>query len=301
MFSLKGFRIGDVWPYCEAGSDLVHLYCLIAPEDDPEKRWSIGHLTGRNLRDWEFHGVALAPGMPGTFDDRCLATGSVLKHGGRYYMAYTGHGYADRIVCGAAGMAVSDDLFRWERVRTTPVAELDGRFYETTVTGSRDFLHWRDPFLFREGDLFHLFLCARAKTGPVKTRGTVAHLTSRDLLDWETLPPLEIEPFCEELECPQVYRIGERYRLLFCTHTELIDPALFPAGEVPRGGGFTMTADRLAGPYRRSGSGKIGPDVPGGYFYAPQLIRRDGRNFLIGTLLDGDRSAIEVREIPELP
>ena len=62
-----------------------------------------------------------------------------------------------------------------------------------------------------------------------------------------------------------------------------------------------MTAARLTGPYRRNGSGKIGFDVPGSYFYAPQLIRRDGRNFLIGTLLDGDRSAIEVQEIPELP
>lgn len=299
MFSLEGFHIGDVWPYHEDGSELVHLFFLIAPRSDQEKRWSIGHLTGRNLRDWEYHGVALAPGRPGCFDDRGLATGSVLKHGGRYYMAYTGHGRADRVKCGAAGMAVSDDLFHWERLRETPAARPDARFYETAVTGSRDFLHWRDPFLFRDGDEFHMFLCARSKTGPVKTRGAVAHLASNDLLDWRALPPLETEPFCEELECPQVYRIGERYHLLFCTHTELIDPSLFPPGNVPSGGGFLMTADRLTGPYRRNGAGRIGADVPGKYFYAPQLLRWKNRNLLVGTLLDGDGgSAVEIQEIP---
>lgn len=300
MFSLDGFRIGDVWPYQEDGSEIVHLFFLIAPRSDPERRWSIGHLTSRNLRDdWEFHDIALAPGKPGGFDDLGLATGSILKHNDRYYMAYTGHGKADAVRCGAAGMAVSDDLFHWERLREIPPIRPDARFYETSVTGSRDFLHWRDPFLLRDGGRFHMFLCARAKTGPVKTRGTVAHLVSDDLRGWETLPPLEMEPFCEELECPQIYRIGERYCLLFCTHRELIDPSLFPAGQVPDGGGFVMFADRLTGPYRRIGTGKTGGDVPGKYFYAPQLLRHGGRFLLIGTLLDGDDSGIEIREIPE--
>ncbi len=286
MFSLEGFFIGDVWPFLEEGT--VHLYCLLAPRSDPEKHWSIGHLTSRDLEHWEFHGIALAPGAPGSFDDLKLATGSILKHGGRYYMAYTGHGRQDPIRCGAAGMAVSDDLFHWEKL--SPVIRPDGRFYETEITGSRDFLHWRDPFLLEEDGVFHMFLCARSKTGGVKTRGAVAHLTSGDLLAWEAHAPLDTEPFCEELECPQIYRVDGSYLLLFCTHPELIDPARKPPG----GGGFAMTADKLAGPYRRPL--KIEIDHGHKYFYAPQLLRFHGRYFLIGTVLDGDESFIAVHE-----
>ncbi len=300
MFTLSDHAIGDVWPFTDA-SGVIHLYFLVAPLSDPERRWSIGHLAGRHPEGpWQYHGVVLAPGPAGAFDDRGLATGSVIAHGGRYFMAYTGHGCRDQIKSGSVGMAVSDDLFVWQKLPDFKPIVINSDYYESKITGSRPFLHWRDPFLLADNGQFHLFLCARRRDGELKTRGTVAHLTSGDLRHWEMHPALAVEPFCEEMECPQIYKINGRYLLLFCTHTELIDPALFDGGVTPPGGGFGMTSDALTGPYRRVGTGKISTDVPDGYFYAPQLLWFEGQPWLIGTLIDADKTSILAQAAPQI-
>ena len=283
MFARQGMSFGDVWPSCDdAGT--IHLYCLTAPSGIPDPCWEISHLTSDDLYHWEFHGAVLTPGPSGSFDDAGLATGSVLKHEGRYYMVYTAHGKREPVRCGTIGLAVSDDLFHWEKLSAAPIAELDPDHYESEITGSRPFLHWRDPFLFRHDGCFHLALCARRNDGPVKTRGAVAHLVSRDLHTWETLPPLRTAPFCEEMECPQLHRIGSRWYLLFSTHRELIDPEIVETCPALTGGVFVQTGTALDAPFVRDGSGWIPVSVPGSYFYAPQLLCRQGRFWLLGTL-----------------
>ena len=42
---------------------------------------------------------------------------------------------------------------------------------------------------------------------------------------WETLPPLEHNPIAEEMEVPQVYAIGGRYYLVFCTKERWLSPS----------------------------------------------------------------------------
>lgn len=291
MYIRKDTDIGDVWPWYDEVSGLTHLYFLTAPSGTG-RHWSIGHLVSRDLVDWEDRGIALAPGRSGCFDDFGLATGSIIRHDGRYYMAYTGHSCDETLGKGDIGLAVSDDLDHWERVSENPVVVHDPRYYETEITGSRPFLHWRDPFLLREDDGIHMFLCARRLDGPVKTRGTVAHLVSRDLLQWQTLPPLEVSPLCEEMECPLVHKHGGRYYLFFSTHQELIDPAALAGEKVPDGGFFVQTADTLTGPWRRNGTGKIDLPEVGGYFYAHQLVNRPQGCHLLGTVITPERSWI---------
>ncbi len=283
MLQLPGFDIGDVWPFYHEESGLTHLYFLMAASGSG-RHWSIGHASGRDLRSWRFHGVALEPGKPGAFDDLGLATGSVIRHDGKFFMAYTGHSKSSEAKCCAIGMAVSHDLHRWERAAEGPVAKLDPMLYESEITGSRPFLHWRDPFLIHESDGFHMLLCARRLDGPVKTRGSVAHLFSEDLLNWRTLPSLEVAPFCEEMECPLAYKLEGLWHLLFSTHSDLIDPEAVPGGELPRGGLFCQVSERLTGPYRISGCGRIDIDCEGAYLYASQLIARGGGLDLIGTV-----------------
>ena len=47
---------------------------------------------------------------PGSWDDKNLATGSVIRRGGRYWMAFTGHKVGEPLFVQRVGMAVSDDL-----------------------------------------------------------------------------------------------------------------------------------------------------------------------------------------------
>ena len=74
MFRLEGHNIGDAW-YYEA-ADAVHMYFLTKPEAGAVG-WDIGHAATRDLVNWEFLGLALTRGAPGSWDDKSLATGSV--------------------------------------------------------------------------------------------------------------------------------------------------------------------------------------------------------------------------------
>ena len=105
MFRLNGHSIGDAW-YYEAG-DAVHMYFLTKPEAGAVG-WDIGHATTRDLVNWEFLGLALTRGAPGSWDDKSLATGSVVLRDGRYWMAFTGHKMDEPLFVQRVGMAVSD-------------------------------------------------------------------------------------------------------------------------------------------------------------------------------------------------
>ncbi len=146
-----------------------------------------------------------------------LATGSVIRRDSRYWMAYTGHKVDHPIFVQRVGMAVSDDLVRWERLPENPTSEADPAHYEIVSTGQRTMTHWRDPSLLDTGEEVFQYVCARRTDGDVTQRGTVGMARSTDMLTWEALPPPEHDAITEEMEVPQVYAIGGRYYLVFCS------------------------------------------------------------------------------------
>lgn len=94
-------------------------------------------------------------------------------------MAYTGHRTQQ------VGLAVSDDLYTWEKQAQNPVTAIDSRFYEPTGSGVRKIPHWRDPFLFEhEGFVYH-WVCASRNDGPQDARAALGLARSKDMLNWE--------------------------------------------------------------------------------------------------------------------
>ena len=229
MFSLDGRSIGDAW-YYEA-SDAVHVYFLTKPEGS-DAGLDIGHAVSRDLVDWEYLGPALERGALGAWDDRNLATGSVIRHGGRYWMAFTGHKMGEPLFVQRAGMAVSDDLVRWEKLPENPTSEADPAHYELVSTGQRTLTHWRDPFLLDTGEDVVMYVTARRTHGDITTRGAIGLARSTDMRRWEALPALEHDPIAEEMEVPQVYAIDGRYYLVFCTKDYWLSPSY--TSRVPR-------------------------------------------------------------------
>ena len=301
MYSQEGYDIGDAWYYAEG--DTVHLFfCLLSTGGRSE----IAHLVSRDLRNWKNAGFALRRGEAGSWDDLRLATGSVIRHQGTYWMAYTGHHSGDEPMVQRVGMASSADLYRWTKLPQNPVSEASASHYELMATGKRPKVHWRDPFLLpadatlgTDAGVLQL-ITARRKDGPVTSRGTVAVTRSRDLRNWEVLPPLCHDRIAEEMEVPQVYPIDGRWYLLFCTCSgheripDLLDPAFkrrFP-GHRFRCTDYSMVGDSPLGPFRIHGTGEVFAEAPAPWCYASQLVNFKGEWFLLATLRDARGSMI---------
>ena len=296
MYRREGFTFGDTWYYVRG--EEVHLFCLTKPAGSGHG-WDIGHLVSHDLRTWNDAGTALRRGARGAWDDKGLATGSVIEHDGTYWMAYTGHHTGDDHMVQRVGMAFSPDLHHWEKIDENPVTESSPQHYELMSTGKRVMVHWRDPFLLKAGERVLQLVCARRNEGDPSSRGTVGVAETRDMRRWTIEPPLEHDRMTEEMEVPQVYRIGGRYHLVFCTIAgdprvpDMLSPAFtrrFP-GHRFRRGDYSMVGPSPLGPFRIHGTGKIFPQRRAA-LYASQLVNFRGAWFLLGTERDAGGARI---------
>ena len=289
--SSNGHFIGDAWYLVDDNTDTIHMFYIL-----PE---FVGHAVSRDLVNWEELAPVLRIGPPGAWDDLRLCSGSVIKHKGHYWMGYAATCRADSPLeevhrFQRAGIAVSDDLFIWEKVAENPVTEPDTSFYEQLSTGQRQMSHWRDPFLLEYNDAVYQLVCARRNDGDIVTRGTVALARSSDMHNWKILPPIEHDRVAEEMELPQVYLIDGRWYLVFCTLGSFLDPEIARRfkGQVPVQSNFSMVGDSPLGPFHIHGTGQIVNHPPEDFFYASQLVDFHGQWYLLATIHDGQSERI---------
>ncbi len=86
-----------------------------------------------------------------------------------------------------------------------------------------DYSDWRDPRVVYREELgeFWMFLAARAKDRHSQT-GCVGLCVSKDLRKWEYRQPVYYpERFNGACECPDVFRMGDWYYLIFSSYTNL--------------------------------------------------------------------------------
>ncbi len=265
--------IWDFW-LAETGG-LHHVFYLQAPKSigDPELRhWnvSIGHAISTDLIDWEVQPDALAPGPRGAWDDKTTWTGSVVRHNGLWHLFYTGTSNAEDGLVQRIGLAVSDDLETWERHGDQPVIEADPRWYETFDSADWHDQAWRDPFVFLHGDgLFHATITARLNLGPRHGRGVVAHARSRDLLDWEVLPPITRPDGFGQVEVSQLIPYGEHWYLTFCSDLPTQSETRRESG--PGTGTYYLRAPEAFGPYSLGDAQALEADQSGSK-YAGRLV-----------------------------
>jgi beta-fructofuranosidase len=285
MFELNGFHLGDTW--FQSTADKVHLFFLTCP-DRVERHtcWSIGHASSEDLVHWEHHGI-LFDSDPGDPLNSCLSTGSVCRFGDRWIMAFLrNHNQPDS----RTGYAESKDLHSWKRIPEASTG-IDGVQY--TRRGSRAFKNprWRDPFLFVEDDWLYQLTTAAVEDAPEDADGVVGVMRTRDLLEWETLPPLITPRLGMDLECPKLYRIDGRYHLIVSLFNVLQSPEF--ASQQPPGlnpsTSFSLVADRLEGPYVGQGSCRILPKDSPGIPYACEALCFRNQWFLLGTCWSNHR------------
>lgn len=174
------------------------------------------HLGTRDFVHFTDYGQALPRGRQDE-QDLYVFTGCVLEHAGLFHIFYTGHNPYFR----AAGKpeqaimhATSPDLITWTKDAANPILFADPERYE---------LHdWRDPFVFWNSDTeqFWMLLAARTKHGPANRRGCTALVTSPDLIHWQIADPLWSPQIYFTHECPDLFRSGAWWYLVYSTFTE---------------------------------------------------------------------------------
>jgi len=300
MYVHEGYHVGDAWYFVDSKTDTVHMFYLAWTLEGG--RPFAGHAVSGDLVNWRRLPPALQTGPSGSWDDLRICTGSVIERGGRYWMAYSATSLTDSSLedmwaqhrVQRVGMAVSDDLVTWRKLPENPTLESVGPYYEQMASGQRNMVHWRDPFLYDDGDAAYQLICARRMDGDVATRGIVALARSTDMRSWEIMPPLEHDRIAEEMEVPQIYRINGRWYLVFCTLGRFLSPDFASRfnGRVPGRSNFSMVADSPFGPFRIHGMGQIVDHPPDAYFYAAQLVNFRGEWNLLATVDDDKGSRV---------
>lgn len=289
MLIHQGNHIGDTWYYNENGT--MHCYYLTCDKSIARHTaWDIAHATSRNLVDWTLHGLVLRKGREDEWDGDCLATGSVLFHQGKYWMAYTGRWNQPDV---AVGLAVSENLYSWEKCEHNPITRIDTPYYEKTGSGNRKFSHWRDPFLFKRDNRVYHYVCASASVGETDKRGSLGLAYSDDMQNWHILPPPSIEPAIQEFECPQVVEIGGEYFLIFSAFSDLFSKeSKSKLGNQIRHTTYAMRAETHFGPFFTATVHPLVPEESEQQPYAGQIVEFNGSQYLLGTVWNDEQDFV---------
>jgi beta-fructofuranosidase len=229
--------LGDIEVIFHEG--VLHAFYLCLGSHD-----GVGHLTSKDGLVWQEQACVLYPGGPGEFDGDQIWTMGVFQLRGRFFMLYTGLALQERGKIQRVGLAVSDDLYHWEKYAGNPVLEADPRYYEATADAENR-IDWRDPFVFQENGLLHGVICARVNRGPFLRRGAAGYFTSRDGYQWDTHDALCHPGHCFDFETPALTKIHDRYYLTGIAGRNVegqpVEPSIF------------RVSDAVTGPYRQVG------------------------------------------------
>ena len=281
MLKLVDSWVWDSW-YAFDG-EMHHAFYLKASRalGDVNRRHRhpfIGHAVSKDLTNWTVVQDAIAIGDVPAWDSWTTWTGSVVRgHDGKWWMFYTGTSRADSGEEQRVGAATSDDLMNWTKVGTNPLTEADPRWYEMLDFAKWHDQAWRDPWVFEHDGTWHMLVTARGITGQKYGRGVAGHAISKDLKNWELLPPLtETESGFGQMEVIQVCEIDGTPTMLWCCGPKELTSEM--REKFPHGGMFSTTGESLLGPFDPNQAVWF----PHETLYAARAVKHEGQWYLIG-------------------
>ena len=296
---LEDHWVWDFW-IADTGS-VFHIFFLKAPRSlgDPELRHSsaaVGHAVSVDLIEWEILPDALLPGEHGSWDDRAIWTGSMVDVDGIWHMLYTGTSLSDCGLIQRIGLATSDDLLSWTKYEANPVIEADPSWYEKLGGGDWYEEAWRDPWVMRVDDRYHVLVTARSNTGPSDGRGVIGHAVSDDLRHWDVLPPLSDVAGFGHLEVPQAIEAGGQSLLVFSCEEGKAPHTMVKEGEAPAPDAtYIVESDSVLGPFD---VGSVERSLSPSY-YSGRLVQTREGNWVWLAFVNRDDDGAFVGEISD--
>lgn len=209
--------VGDIMPYFTNGQFEI-FFLHDAP--DPVKQSSMGQhpihkFSSKNLLDFSYDGEMIPYGNKST-QDFLIGTGSMLKAGNTNYFYYTGHNgngswlqnanqaFAAPNTVEAVMYATSSTLSGWAKKSGFALKAPEGY-------SASDF---RDPFVFYNQEFAQYWMMVSAQKAG---KGVILVYTSTDPATdkWDLRGPMVVEGDYLMLECADVFKIDDKYFMLF--------------------------------------------------------------------------------------
>ena len=155
------------------------------------KHW--GHLTSKDLLNWDDKGIALTPNME--YEKNGCYSGNAIEKDGLLYLFYTANYKTESGKIPKQAVAIMDKAGHIEKYINNPI--IDGA--PVDMTGEI-----RDPFVFRKDEKYYMLLGAKSK----KEKGALLLYTSEDLLKWDYMGEISL-PIDTGfmLECPSFIEV----------------------------------------------------------------------------------------------
>ena len=209
-----------------------------------------GHAVSEDLVNWEELPIALFPDKDYESSGGCYS-GSAIEKDGVLYLFYTS---VSEKLGQTQSVATSRDGIRFEKYGNNPVIAAAPK------DGSREF---RDPKVFEFGGKY-MMVCGSGKDGV----GKILLFESEDLLNWSYKGVLFEDKSCGKvLECPDFFKLGEDYVLMFSVMKKQLYSTVFVVG--------SFDGENFVEKYR------VSPEA-GPHFYAPQTFFDGSRRIMIG-------------------
>ena len=210
--SSKNRIVGDIIPFFD--NNTYHIFYLKAYQDNcgwMRFHSSWGHIETNDFKNFQIRKDAISPGKNGDDDEGGCFTGSVIKNDNNYYLYYATFCPGSKTGREKINLAISSDGENFEKYKNNPLLTVDGKIYG----GGEDF---RDPFVFyneEEKCFWMLFTSGVIHAPCITRRGVIGLAKSKNLVDWEFSEPIYTPNIYPSLECPDLFKIGDIWYLLF--------------------------------------------------------------------------------------
>ncbi|WP_159882646.1 glycoside hydrolase family 32 protein [Paenibacillus puerhi] len=179
-----------------------HLFYQHYPYDSRWGPMHWGHAISRDLIQWEYLPIALAPDE--SYDSGGCFSGSAIEKDGKLYLMYTGHVVIVPEVnyIQTQAIAVSEDGVRFAKAPQNPVIGTD------QIPAGSSKMDFRDPKVFEHGGRFYTVLGSNDEQG----NGQILLYRSTDLLHWEfvNIAAESHGDLGDNWECPDLFSLDGR-------------------------------------------------------------------------------------------
>ncbi len=245
--------VGDVMALTEGNG--VYLNYLYETDHNGVGYHPINSFYTKDFLSFEDKGEVLSFAEDSEKQDLAIGTGSFIKDdSGKYHCFYTGHNdYYDTY-----GLDKECVMHATSSNNKKYVKDYDEIIHAPEGYSTNDF---RDPQVYKTDDGYLMLVGARKEK---EEESAIIYFESQDLHNWTFKGDFYTSKELYFMECPDVFKIGEKYYLVFSWNNVV----------------YYRMADSFFGPWEK-------PEIDtfdGNGFYAAKTCELDGKRYLIGFL-----------------